>query len=365
MQAWIKRNTRNSVRVVYMSEINNDYRAIPDAKIYGIYLVTPNFPEAKKIYAYLKSERQDSLVLAGGPHPSALPGTCKGKVCDYPVVGSGEEVLKKVVQCGDLEYINFILSKSFEEDNCVDVDTYSDVELDYSDTDPSRYASWLLVTDVGCYYSCRFCFKLSRSVSRFPEKFVRRCISDCSSFGAKKIKFTSDNVLVDFLKNEYVFEELQRKGLEYEACGRLDNVTSYKAELLKHTGCSMLKAGVESGSQRVLDLMGKREKLSDMLRGASMLRAAGLSFGAYLIANYPGETDEDRKMTVDFVRKLSPDWFSLYNFTPYPGTYAWKELLTNEQRRNIIDSDFEGMRHAGLPEDADEIVKQMTQEMRS
>jgi hypothetical protein len=74
------------------------------------------------------------------------------------------------------------------------------------------------------------------------------------------------------------------------------------AALLASGGCAMLQFGVESASRRVLANLGK----GDPERSRSALRAcaaAGIRTHVYLLFGVPGETDEDREATLQFVQE--------------------------------------------------------------
>jgi len=366
LQAYVKKYSRTDakVKVIYLSEYNNNYEYIPESDTYGISVVTPNFKEAKNIYSYLKMKYKDCIVLAGGPHPTVLPETCKKVICDYPIRGAGEEIMVELFRNDWYGYYRTL--SEYPIFNFSNIEKYKDIKLSYDDIEYKRYSNWLLLTDVGCYYNCNFCFKLFPKVFQFPEEFVLRCIDDYTSMNVqnKFLKLTSDNVLINFSKNEYIFEALGRYKIPYEVCGRLDNLTSNKIEVLKSTGCKIIKVGIESGSPRILEAMNKKETIDDMFKGTDLLHKMNMKFGVYLMCNYPTEQDYDRQLTIHNVSIMQPDWFSIYDCVPYPGTKIWNDLPELEKQR-IIDSDFQYMYHAGRISERNEIIKQMEEDLKS
>ncbi len=72
---------------------------------------------------------------------------------------------------------------------------------------------------------------------------------------------------------------------------------------LRQSGCVMLKLGLESGSQHVLDQMNKGIELELVSRILLNLRLAGISTYVYLLFGTPSETGDDACLTLAYVRK--------------------------------------------------------------
>lgn len=70
---------------------------------------------------------------------------------------------------------------------------------------------------------------------------------------------------------------------------------------LRRAGCVMLKLGIESGSQRVLDELEKGIDLEMAGKALDALHQAGIAAYVYLLFGAPPETEEDAFQTLDFV----------------------------------------------------------------
>jgi len=70
---------------------------------------------------------------------------------------------------------------------------------------------------------------------------------------------------------------------------------------LKRSGCIMLKLGLESGDQGVLERMQKGVSLDTASRVLSNLNQAGIAVYCYLLFGTPGETEVEARRTLDFV----------------------------------------------------------------
>ena len=72
---------------------------------------------------------------------------------------------------------------------------------------------------------------------------------------------------------------------------------------LRDSGCVMLKLGIESGSQKVLEAMDKGIELTSVSRVLKNLKAAGIGTYVYLLFGTPCEGEKEAEQTLAFVRK--------------------------------------------------------------
>ena len=70
---------------------------------------------------------------------------------------------------------------------------------------------------------------------------------------------------------------------------------------LKNSGCTMLKLGIESGDQEVLDRMNKGIDLKQASRALAALKKAGIATYCYFLFGTPPENEEKATKTLDFV----------------------------------------------------------------
>ena len=78
---------------------------------------------------------------------------------------------------------------------------------------------------------------------------------------------------------------------------------------------------------------------ANQIRGSILLaKKHGCKCRVYLIAGYPGETEETIDETIELMREVCPDDISIYPLIPYPGT----PLFHNPEAFNItyIDKDY-------------------------
>lgn len=157
----------------------------------------------------------------------------------------------------------------------------------------------------GCYWHrCSFC----------PEKAeanpYRPIAPGQAVEEAKGIAKRSNPVLLHFLDNAMspaLLDEIARQGLDSPWYGFV-RITKRLADpdfclALKRSGCVMLKLGLESGDQDVLDHLEKGIDLDEASRVLRNLKRAGIGTYVYLLFGTPAETMERARRTLDFTVK--------------------------------------------------------------
>jgi len=96
---------------------------------------------------------------------------------------------------------------------------------------------------------------------------------------------------------------------------------------LKKSGCVMLKLGIESGDQGVLDSMQKGVDIGTASLVLKTLKEAGIAAYVYLIFGTPAETLSEARKTLEFVvrhgEEISFLNLAIFNM-PVCGTEEWK-----------------------------------------
>jgi len=83
---------------------------------------------------------------------------------------------------------------------------------------------------------------------------------------------------------------------------------------------------VQSGSDRILSLMNRGYTSADYLTLINKIKKAipDVTFGTDIIVGFPGETDADFEQTVDLVKKVDFQVAFVAQYSPRPGTAAWR-----------------------------------------
>lgn len=189
-----------------------------------------------------------------------------------------------------------------------------------------------LITSRGCPFSCAFCDKsVTGRTYRFskPGAVVDEMEQLRSRYRPDDL-FLFDDLFT--LRRNRVLEvcrEVQRRKLivNWSAQGRvgLNDVALISA--MKSAGCSELFFGVESGSDRILSILGKGFTRQEVIRTFQACHEAGMRAGVYIIVGVPGETKHDIDQTIDLIKKIRPSLVNFSFLTPFPNTRIYQETL--------------------------------------
>lgn len=181
------------------------------------------------------------------------------------------------------------------------------------------------ISSRGCPFSCRFCDRRTfGGKMRFmsPSKMIEEMMLLYDGFGAEMVFFEDDLFTVD-RKRVLKFCSLMKKelpGKMWGANSRVDTIDQQMLSQMKQAGCVDLTFGVESGSQKILDLLGKGITVDQIEKAFRWVKEAGIKAGMFLIIGVPGETQEDIETTKRMITKLEPSYIDVSYLTPIPGT---------------------------------------------
>jgi MiaB-like tRNA modifying enzyme len=93
---------------------------------------------------------------------------------------------------------------------------------------------------------------------------------------------------------------------------------------------------VQSGSDRILKLMGRKYSVDDFLKIVETLRrmVPAITISTDIIVGFPTETKADFKKSVDLIKKVRPDILNISRFWAHPNIAAakMKQVSTNEMK---------------------------------
>lgn len=185
----------------------------------------------------------------------------------------------------------------------------------------------------GCPYNCSFCMSPQSFRKRFRSFSVERALADIARmrerFGMDSIQFYDDVFTYDRDGCLKLLDALieTRLGLPWTCLTRVDLVDQELLVRMRQAGCYQIFFGMESASQRILDLVHKGIQLDQVRAAIKMTRKAGIESFLSVMIGFPTETPDEAYRTMAFVRAVDPDYALWHRFTPWPGSAIYDLAL--------------------------------------
>jgi anaerobic magnesium-protoporphyrin IX monomethyl ester cyclase len=214
------------------------------------------------------------------------------------------------------------------------IERYTNLQPRTDGLDPHARA-YTIVTSRGCPYQCIYCSKAVTGNSwrpRSPENVIEEWRKLVVDLRATEIGVTDDVMTLDIKRAKSICRLLIEEGLNtvpwITIHGiRADNTDLELFQLMKRAGCKRVGFGVESGNQRVLDIMKKGQTIDDVRQAFANARQAGLQTIGFFIFGLPGENEDTMEDTIKLALELDPDLANFMIAAPYPGTDLYEMVL--------------------------------------
>ncbi len=185
----------------------------------------------------------------------------------------------------------------------------------------------------GCPYACNFCVRSygTRLALRSPESIIEEIKLLIDLHKIKSFRFIDDTFTATS-KRVIRFCKLLIESnivIQWTCLSRADTLDEEMISWMKKAGCVRVYIGIESGSPKILKLIKKEIDLEKGLINIRLLQKYDIQTTAFYMVGYPGETEEDFQMSLDYARKGNFDFVIPGRFIPYPGTIFFDEFKEN------------------------------------
>lgn len=183
----------------------------------------------------------------------------------------------------------------------------------------------------GCPFACKYCCNRALTNGRLrlrdPEAVAEEIAHSQRQLGIKAAVFAMSVFTVSRKWTEEMCDRLAVLGLKWKATTRVDLVDRELLHLIKESGCAALGFGVESGSDRVLEILGKGTTTAQARQAFAWAREAQLPTFGMFMTHVPGETSDSLAATRRLAEELAPPLGSTFQrFSPLPGSEFYDEL---------------------------------------
>jgi radical SAM superfamily enzyme YgiQ (UPF0313 family) len=305
--------------------------------VLGLSVFSGNLPASLFAARLAKQHNPETMVVFGGGifanqlgegTPNLETFLENSSAVDHVIMGEGELLFLKLLQ-GELprsQRVFGLQDISFQtlDLKAVDIPDFSDFNL-LLYPHLSHYASR------SCPFQCNFCSETAQW-GKYRRKDAAQLVDELiklyRQYGTQLFLLGDSllNPIVDSLADELIkagvsiywdgYLRVDKKVLE------TDNTMHWR-----RSGLYRARLGVESGSQRVLDLMTKKITTEQIRLALASLGYAGIKTTTYWLIGYPGETEEDFQQTLDIIEEMKND---IYEAEGNPFIYFYKGQILSD-----------------------------------
>lgn len=296
--------------------------------VVGISTTTLTFKNGLRVAKVVRQSLPKSLICLGGPHVTIN----FHEAISYPFID--------VIVRGEGEITFLELCRAFAEGKDHPIDIESTVvrsghrilalpkrariinldELPF----PARHLMPLhlykipgtILTSRGCPFACGFCAGPVTFGRRYTTRSASNIVAEMQMcvdlFGLTSFYFVDDTMTYDTQRLKEICKNLRKikispslgRTLKWTCESRADVVTLELLKDMRSAGCTTIQFGMESGSQKLLNQLGKKITLKQIEQAVVWSRQAGISPVLSMVFPHPNETEQTLQQTFDFIRRL-------------------------------------------------------------
>lgn len=327
-------------------------------EIFGLTVYSHNL--AASLYAFRLAKKempQITTVMGGGifsdqftaDSPDFEYFLAKTEDCiDKVIIGEGQNLFLRFLQ-GELPKSKRIYTLA---DIAGEVVSLDEADLpDLSDLKMELYPYLGAYGSKSCPHQCSFC-AATMFFGEYRQRKIDQVVlemSELSKMYGKQIFFMCDSLLNPIITD--LAKTLIRSDnfLYWDGYFRVDKQSADLENTLlwRRGGFYRARLGVESGSQKILNLMGKEITVAETKASLASLAEAGIKTTAYIVIGHPEETEEDFQKTLDLVEEMKDHIYQvecnpfLFYYNGQPASTEWEKkrtLLYPEEAREMLIS---------------------------
>jgi anaerobic magnesium-protoporphyrin IX monomethyl ester cyclase len=332
-------------------------------QIIGITCGSATFSRCIETVKAIKKALPSCKIVVGGWHASYMPESLLAhSEIDYVVMGEGERAITQLARCitsgnesdalaipgvafgrrgkyvkNPPKFIENLDEIPFPARHLVPLELY-DRTIEFLNVKPAD----VMNISRGCVFNCGFCEtrKLWGNMCRAfsPNRVIDEIQDLIIKYGTRGLYFINDNFT---LRKKETLELCRlmienKLDLEWVCDTRVDIVNQELLEKMNKAGCKTIWFGVESGSQKILQRIGRNTTIKQIETAFNLCRRNGIQIACSFMLGLPDETLKDMEMSLKFAKKLDPDWCQFNIFIAYPYSRLYQEVL---ESKNYVQLD--------------------------
>ncbi len=206
----------------------------------------------------------------------------------------------------------------------------------------SEELMFTLSTGRGCPFGCIYCSQSAlweRKVRfRSPQKTLQIIDAIMMKYPVDYVRILDDIFPLRTDEALEIAQGLKDRNLTWECQARIDCVDAPLLKDFAKANLDRIFFGVESGSPKIQEFMGKKLNPTAIKQIVSVAHAEGIKVKVSFQIGTPGETREDINLSIKLANEIDADSIALFASTPFPGTFLYK-VATEKNLIKSLDPD--------------------------
>jgi anaerobic magnesium-protoporphyrin IX monomethyl ester cyclase len=332
---------------------------IPEQDVYFYWIMkSADSKEIKLVVNQLRKAYPNSRHIAGATHVDNFPEEC-AEFYDAIILGPGDESLIDAINDIKKGHLKNIYTDEWKQRK---YSSYPFARRHYLPNNAivntelfgeyGRLLGTSAMMQRGCCFKCAFCVY---NVPGYIQPKSNQMVEEEIEYLKREYKIQGLNlrdeiaipltpkVAAGFL-NAIGRTNLKWRGQTKVGASKGKMVTREVLKLAAESGCVELAIGVESASQQVMDVIDKRQDISQVRDFISYCKEFKIKIKMCLILGLPGEPTDIVEQTIKFIEKTKPDFVAVSGFCPVPGS----DIYNNQKYYGIKSVVQEWDKHAHL-----------------
>jgi radical SAM superfamily enzyme YgiQ (UPF0313 family) len=246
-------------------------------------------------------------------------------------IGAGRKPKTKT-----LENLNDVIAIDY---SLIDTDEYGMIEAfsPFRKAKEEEVKQFFIVTSRGCPFKCVFCAEptLHGGTMRYAsldviEDHIKYLVD---SYGMNVLTIYDDQLLLNHKRAKEFFRILAKYNLRVETPNGLTAayIDDEMAALMKAAGMDTVQLAIESGTEHMLrNVIKKPLRLSKVAPVVELLHKYNLFVQGFFVVGIPGEREQDRIETAQFIKDVGLDWGSFSLASPIRGSELYDICIKNK-----------------------------------
>lgn len=341
--------------------------------IVGMSVMTPQAPDAYLISEMLNRDYPHITSIIGGSHPryyqNSVASLPENMAFDFIVPQDGWKPMHSIASGRIIKNKkSHILIDNFHKFTQIPPPTRPVELLKKYNFNISGVNAYHTITALGCPFSCNFCESGKENVRLFSKEMIASDLKSIAEVHAslnhekKGVMFFDDVGLMTPKQVENLSEIVKKYNFTaWRAFTHAFLVVKYAERILtpfKDSGGKRIGIGLESGSQRSLDLINKRngqkQDVKDHYKAVKIANQFGIAVDAFTMI-YPWEDEQDLKDTTELIEFIVSNPVNGYDekgrqmknhidstiMTPFEGTAFYSMIRAGKIANVKLKKDFD------------------------